>query len=67
MMKKPDTVTASGIADWVYRQEVWRLAQLGHAIAERIVSGSTAIGRLLLVLALLALNGSVARPRSPGR
>ena len=34
---KPDTVTASEIADFVYCGESWRLAQNGHHTANRAV------------------------------
>jgi hypothetical protein len=70
---KPDTVTASEIAEFVFCPEAWRLAQNGHqsanravqvagtdhhtakATAERVAGGSIAVGRLLIVAALLAL------------
>jgi hypothetical protein len=72
-MKDPDTVTASEIGNFVFCQESWRLAQLGHrsanqaiqragtshhawkAAAERIAGGLIAVGRMLIVAALLAL------------
>lgn len=34
---KPDTVTASEIADFVYCPEAWRLARTGHESANRDV------------------------------
>ena len=70
---KPDTVTASEIADFVYCPEAWRLARTGHesanqlaceastayhtrkAAAERVAGGSEALGRVLIVGALLAM------------
>ena len=70
---KPDTVTATEIANWAYCPESFRLAALGHrstnqperdrgtqhhaskATAERAAGGSIALGRILIVLALLAL------------
>jgi hypothetical protein len=70
---KPETVTASEIADFVYCPEAWRLAQIGHqssnqavreagtanqtqkATAETVAGGSIAFGRILIVIALLAL------------
>jgi hypothetical protein len=70
---KPDTVTASEIADFAYCPEAWRFSALGHqsanravqvagtdhytglATSERVAGGSIAIGRFLIVIALLAL------------
>jgi hypothetical protein len=72
-MRNPNTVTASEIAEFVYCQEAWRLAQLGHkssnqsaqvagtdhhsakATAERVAGGSIALGRILIIVALLVL------------
>ena len=34
-MNRTDTITSSEIADYVYCQEAWRLAQLGHESANR--------------------------------
>jgi hypothetical protein len=71
--KRPVTVTATVIADFVFCPEAWRIAQLGHASAnqpareagtvrhietaavERAAGGSIAVGRILILIALLAL------------
>ena len=73
MRNRPDTVTASDIAEYAYCPEAWRLKELGHesanqtarergtrhhalkAFAERVAAALIALGRLLIVAALLAL------------
>jgi len=73
MRNRPETVTASDVAEFVYCPEAWRLKELGHrptnqrernagtihharkALVERLAGGFIAFGRILILLAILAM------------
>jgi hypothetical protein len=74
---KPETVTASEIAEYVFCGESWRRGQIGYesasqpqqqagtahhtakATAETVAGGSIALGRVLIIVALLALVAAI--------
>ena len=60
---KPDTVTASEIADFVYCGESWRLAQTGHQSANRDVQQAGTVHHTGKATAERIAGGSIALGR----